>query len=192
MFLIETLLLLSLVYTALLEQTPVPPNPQQFVITAGKSKDAPQIQVTTNYVDRLAGLFRIDVTNEGRLTGQAFYYAEKNVGYDINYDEGSPECTKTKENYADILQEWQTLSFAGRTKAISRPNLECNMWNKTVQSWTWSYLASLKDNKPVEILDNSILISVFRNYTEGPAVVPKKIFELPISENICKEINRLN
>jgi hypothetical protein len=85
-----------------------------------------------------------------------------------------------------MLAEWQTLSYAGKTKAISNPELECNMWNKTVQSWTWSYLASVKNNKPVEILDNSILISVFRNYTIGPAVVPKKVFDLPIPEDTCK------
>jgi hypothetical protein len=183
---IRIFLLLSLLYKLLLGQTPTPPNPQQFVITAGKPKGSPQIEVTTNYVDRLAGLFRIDVTNEGRLTGQAFYYAEKKIGYDINYNEDSAECTKTKENYADMLAEWQTLSYAGKTKAISNPELECNMWNKTVQSWTWSYLASVKNNKPVEILDNSILISVFRNYTIGPAVVPKKVFDLPIPEDTCK------
>ena len=129
---IRTLLLLSLLYNILLGQTPTPPNPQQFVITAGKPKGGPQIEVTTNYVDRLAGLFRIDVTNEGRITQQAFYYADKRIGYDIIYDADATKCTKTKENYADMLAEWQTLSYAGKTKAISSPELECNMWNKTV------------------------------------------------------------
>ena len=120
---IKTVFLLSYVYYVLSGQTPTPPNPQQFVITAGKSKGAPQIEVTTNYVDRLADLFRIDVTNEGRLTGQAFYYGVKEIGYDINYNDGSTECKKTKENYADMLKEWQTLSYAGRTKSISQPYL---------------------------------------------------------------------
>ncbi len=183
---IKTLLLFSLLYNVLLGQTPIPPNPQQFVITAGKPKGSPQIEVTTNYVDRLAGLFRIDVTNEGRVTGQAFYYATKKIGYDINYSENSAECTKTKENYADMLQEWQTLSYAGKTKAISHPSLECYMWNKTVQSWTWTYLASVKNNIPIEILDNTILISIFTNYTVGPSVVPKRIFNLPVPEDTCK------
>jgi hypothetical protein len=59
----KTLVLLSLVYGVLLWQVPTPPNPKQFTITAGKSKGSPQIEVTTNYVDRLVDLFRIDVTN---------------------------------------------------------------------------------------------------------------------------------
>lgn len=182
----KTLLLLSVLFNNLLGQTPSPPNPQQFVITAGKPKGAPQVFVTTNYVDRLAGLFRIDVTNEGRLTEQAFYNATAHVGYDIYYDHNPPKCVKTTENYADMLQEWQTLPYSGKTKAVSQPSLECNMWNKTVQSWTWTYLASVKDNTPVEILDQSILISVFRNYSIGPEVVPKKIFNLPIPVHTCK------
>jgi hypothetical protein len=183
---IKTLLLLSLLYNVLLGQPPIPPNPQQFVIHAGKPKGAPQIEVTTNYVDRLAGLFRIDVINEGRVTQQAFYYADKKIGYDIDYDRNAAQCTKTKENYADMLAEWQTLSYAGKTKAISNPKLECNMWNKTVQSWTWSYLSSVKGNIPIEILDNSILISIFTNYTVGPSVVPKRLFDLPVPEDSCK------
>ena len=182
----KTFILFSLFCTVLYGQSPTPPNPQQFIITAGKPQGSPQIEVTTNYVDRLAGLFRIDVINEGTITGQAFYYADKKIGYDINYNENSVDCTKTKENYADMLAEWQTLSYSGKTKAITPPHVECNMWNKTVQSWTWSYLASVKDNTPIEILDQSILISVFRNYTIGPAVVPKKIFDLPIPEKSCK------
>jgi hypothetical protein len=70
-----------------------------------------QIQVTTNYVDRLSSLFRIDVTNEGRVTRQAFYYEAKKIGYNINYNGNSPQSTKTKENSADMLQEWQTLLY---------------------------------------------------------------------------------
>jgi hypothetical protein len=182
---IKTLLIFSILYYVL-GQTPTPPNPQQFVITAGKPKGGPQIEVTTNYVDRLAGLFRIDVTNEDHLSGQAFYYVAKKIGYDIDYDGNSYKCTKTKENYADMLADWQTLSYAGKTKAISHPGLECNMWNQTDQSWTWSYLASVKNNTPIEILDNSVLISVFRNYTIGPSVVPKSVFNLPVPENTCK------
>ena len=182
----KTFILFSLLYTVLRGQTPTPPNPQQFVITAGKPNGSPQIEVTTNYVDRLAGLFRIDVTNEGVLTGQAFYYADKKIGYDINYDANSAKCTKTKENYADMLADWQTLPYAGKTKSISSPHIECNMWNQTDQSYTWSYLASVKNNTPIEILDQSVLISVFRNYTIGPAVVPKEIFNLPVPEKTCK------
>ncbi|CAF3665366.1 unnamed protein product [Rotaria sp. Silwood1] len=183
---VKTLILFSLVYEALLIQVPTPPNPQQFTITAGKPKEAPQIEVTTNYVDRFADLFRIDVTNEGHLTEQAFYYGAKKTGYLIYYDQSPPKCTKTSENDADMLQEWQTLSYAGKTKSITPPHIECNMWNKTVQSWTWSYLASVKDNTPIEILDNSILISVFTNYTVGPSVVPKSVFKLPVPESRCK------
>lgn len=183
---IKTIILLSLLYNGLLGQTPTPPNPQQFTIHAGKSKGSPQIQVTTNYVDRLAGLFRIDVNNMGPLTEQAFYYAENKTGYLIYYDQSPPKCNKINENYADMLAEWQTLSYAGKTKAISHPNLECNMWNKTVQSWTWSYLASVNGNIPIEILDNNILISIYTNYTVGPSVVPKSVFELPVPEDTCK------
>jgi hypothetical protein len=142
--------------------------------------------VTTNWVDRLAGLFRIDVNDDDLLIQQAFYYATQKVGYDIIYDEGSPQCTKTRENYADMLAEWQTLSYAGKTRAISHRGLECNMWNKTVQSWTWSYLASVKNNTPIKILDNSVLISIFTNYTVGPSAVPKHLFDLPVPVSSCK------
>ncbi|CAF3324452.1 unnamed protein product [Rotaria socialis] len=180
--LIKTLILVSLVSEVFLIEIPTPPNPKQFTITAGKPTGAPQIEVTTNYVDRFADLFRIDVTNEGRLTEQAFYDGGKKTGYLIYYDENPPRCTKSNENDADMLEEWQTLSYAGKTKSISKPHIECNMWNKTVQSWTWSYLASVKDNTPIEILDNSILISVFTNYTVGPSVVPKSVFDLPVPE----------
>lgn len=167
-------------------QVPTPPNPQQFTITAGKPKGGRQFMVTTNYVDRLADLFRIDVTNDGELFEQAFYYGSQKTGYLIYYDTNPPQCKKTKENDADMLAEWQTLSYAGKTHSIIHPKLECNMWNKTVDSWTWSYLASVKDNTPVEILDNSILISVFQNYTVGPSAVPKKVFELPVPQSSCK------
>lgn len=183
---VKILLLLSLVYESLLLRVPTPPNPKQFTITAGKPKGAPQIEVTTNYVDRFAQLFRIDVTNEGRMTEQAFYYGTNKTGYLIYYDHNPPRCTKTNENDADMLEEWQTLSYAGKTKSITPPHLECNMWNKTDQSWTWSYLASINDNTPIEILDNSILISVFTNYTIGPSVVPKSVFVLPVPEHHCK------
>ena len=183
---VKTLFLLSLLYGSLIAQTPTPPNPQQFTITAGKSEGSPQIEVTTNYVDRPAGLFRIDVTNEGTLTEQAFYYATSKTGYLIYYDKSPPRCEKTRENDADMLSEWQTLSYAGKTRAISNRGIECNMWNQTVQSWTWSYLSSVKDNTPIEILDNSILISVFRNYTVGPSAVPKGVFDLPVPQNRCK------
>jgi hypothetical protein len=98
----KTLVLLSLVYGVLLWQVPTPPNPKQFTITAGKSKGSPQIEVTTNYVDRLVDLFRIDVTNEGRFTEQVFYYGANKVGYLIYYDENPPRCNKIKENYVDI------------------------------------------------------------------------------------------
>ena len=143
--------------------------------------------VTTNYVDRLAQLFRIDVTNDGELFEQSFYYGSQKAGYIIYYDENPPRCVQTSENDADMLAEWQTLSYSGKTHSILNPKLECNMWNKTVESWTWSYLASTKDNKPVEILDNSILISVFQNYTVGPSAVPKKVFELPVPKSSCKK-----
>lgn len=182
----KAFILLPLLCNVVFGQTPSPPNPQQFLIHAGKSKGSPQIEVTTNWVDRLAGLFRIDVHNEGRLEGQAFYYAEQKIGYDINYRENSVDCTKTKENYADMLADWQKLPYGGKTRAESRPDLECNMWNETDQSYTWSYLATVKDNIPIEVLDNSILISIFTNYTVGPAAVPKHIFELPIPVDSCK------
>ena len=183
---VKILFLWSCVYAVAAAQTPAPPNPQQFTITAGKSSGSPQIEVTTNYVDRLAGLFRIDVTNEGVLAEQAFYYEASKTGFLIYYDESPPKCTKTRENDADMLREWQTLSYAGKTKAISQRGVECNMWNETVQSWTWSYLASVKDNSPIEILDNSILISIFRNYTVGPSAVPKSVFELPVPQKRCQ------
>jgi len=113
-------------------------------------------------------------------------YEQNKIGYDINYQKNSTECTKTKENYADMLHEWQTLSYAGKTKSLTDPNFECNMWNKTVQDWTWSYLASVKTNRPIEVLDNSILISIFTDYALGPSFVPKTIFDLPIKEDTCK------
>lgn len=167
-------------------QTPSPPNPQQFVITAGKPKGTSQIHVTTNYVDRYAGLFRIDETSETRITEQAFYNTSAKIGYIIYYDQNPPRCVKVTENYADMLKEWQTLPYSGKTMAVSDPSLECHMWNETDGSYTWSYLASVKDNTPVEILDQSILISVFRNYTIGPQVVPTRVFHLPVPEHACK------
>lgn len=183
---IKTLILFSFVYEALLLHVPTPPNPQQFTITAGKPKGSPQIEVTTNYVDRFAQLFRIDVTNQGVLSEQAFYYGTNKTGYLIYYDKSPPQCSRVHENYADMLADWQTMSYAGKTKSISKPHIECNMWNRTAEFWTWSYLASVKDNTPIEILDNSILISVFTNYTIGPSVVPTNIFKLPVSEKTCK------
>lgn len=183
---VKTLVLFSFIYGILLAGDPTPPNPKQFMIHAGKPKGSPQIEVTTNYVDRFAELFRIDVHNKGRLTEQAFYYGAKKMGYLIYYDHNPPRCQKTKENDADMLAEWQTLPYSGKTKSIYHPEIECNMWNKTVESWTWSYLASVKDNTPIEIDDNSILISVFTNYTVGPSVVPKSVFNLPVPEDTCK------
>ena len=183
---LKIVLLLSILSNGVLGQTPSPPNPQQFVITADKPTGTAQLYVTTNYVDRYAGLFRIDVTNEGRLIEQAFYNVTAKLGYDIDYDQNPPKCAKTKENYADMLAQWQTLPYSGKTMAISQPGLECDMWNLTDQSYTWSYLASVKHNIPIEILDQSILISVFRNYTVGPQVVPEKVFHLPIPEHTCK------
>ncbi|CAF1169860.1 unnamed protein product [Adineta steineri] len=184
---VKTLILFSFIYNIHLASVPTPPNPNQFMIHAGKSKDSPQIQVTTNYVDRFAQFFRIDVHDEGRLTQQAFYYGTNKTGYDINYDKNPPQCDKINENYADMLADWQTLSYAGRTKSVSEPHIECNMWNQTSQSWTWSYLASVNNNTPIEILDNSVLISVFTNYTIGPSVVPKSVFYLPVPEHTCKK-----
>jgi hypothetical protein len=129
----KSLFLLSVISKILVAQVPTPPNSQQFKISAGKSKGSVQIEVTKNYVDRLSGLFRIDGINEGRITAQAFYYAQNKIGYDINYQKKSAECTKTKENYADMLQEWQRLSYAGKTRSITDPKFEWNMWNKSVQ-----------------------------------------------------------
>ena len=182
---VKIVLLISFIHNVYLMAIPTPPNPNQFVITAGKPDGSPQIEVTTNYVDRLAQLFRIDVTNYGIITEQAFYYGENQTGYLLDYDKQPTRCQKVKENYADMLADWQKLPYAGKTSAVSNPKIECNMWNETDQSWTWSYLASIKDNRPIEILDNSILISVFTNYTIGPAVVPKKIFHLPVPESRC-------
>jgi hypothetical protein len=181
---ISTFVLIAV--TAVIGQVPNPPNPMQFTITAGKSDHSVQYMITTNYVDRLADLFRIDVNNEGDLYEQAFYYGANKTGYIIYYDKSPPECMKIKYNYADMLAEWQTLSFAGKTRSVTDPRIECNMWNKTTQQWTWSYLASIDDNRPIEILDNSILVSVYKNYTIGPSVVPKDVFELPVHEASCK------
>jgi hypothetical protein len=60
------------------------------------------------------------------------------------------------------------------------------MWNKTVQHWTWTCLASVENNPPIELLDNSILISIFTDYALGPSFLPKTIFDLPIKEDTCK------
>ena len=181
-----TIWILCLIGFVVAARLPTPPNPQQFVITAGKPKGGEQIEVTTNYVDRFAGLFRIDVFNDEILTEQAFYYASTKMGYLIYYDRTATKCVKSRENDADMMAEWQTLSFAGTTHSISHGKIECNMWNQTDSSWTWSYLASVKENIPIEILDNSILISVFRNYTTGPAAVPKKLFDLPVPVASCR------
>lgn len=184
---VKAFILLSLVYNiGVLGETPTPPNPQQFKIHAGKPGSGQQYEVTTNWVDRLEGLFRIDVNDDERLVQQAFYFETQKIGFDIDYYDGSPKCTKTKENYADMLADWQKLPYSGKTTAISHRGLECNMWNQTDQSWTWSYLASVKGNIPVEILDNSILISIFTNYTVGPSAVPKHLFDLPVPVASCK------
>ncbi|UJR24061.1 hypothetical protein I4U23_027029 [Adineta vaga] len=184
---IKILLLFTLIQNIHLRDIPTPPNPNQFTIRAGKpGGPSSQIEVTTNYVDRFAQLFRIDVTNLGRLTEQSFYYGESKTGYYVYYDKNPPRCEKINHNDADMLADWQKLPYAGKTRSVYNPKIECNMWNQTDQSYTWSYLASVKDNTPIEILDNSILISIFTNYTIGPAVVPKSVFKLPVPEKSCK------
>lgn len=129
---IKTLVLFSFIFKTHLVQVPTPPDSQQFTIAAEKPKDSPQIEVTTNQVGRVADIFHIHVTNEGRLSEQAFYYGANKRGHLIYYN-NLPRCDKINEHYADMLQEWQTLSQAGKRKFTSNPHLECNMCNKTIE-----------------------------------------------------------
>lgn len=179
-------LLLSLLYNVLLGQIPTPPDPQQYIITSETPKSFGYDYAMTNYVDRLAGLFRLDTTGE-EGSAKVFYYAAKQIGYNIQYHAHSTTCTKINQNHADRLQDWQTLAYAGKTKAISQPDLECNMWRLTMdEDFSVSMLASVENNKPIEGWQNSFLVSVITKYIVGPATVPKHVFDLPVDEDTCE------
>jgi hypothetical protein len=177
--------LILLLLSATLSVDPSPPYPTQYSLSTAKPGSR-QFMVITNWVDRLADFYRIDTYADGELLFQLFFLGDEQTGYDIDWRKGDPKCT-IYNNRPDILKEWHdNMTYIGKTLSHI-DGIECNLWNLTGRSYIVSNLASVKDNIPIEVWSNAVVASLYKNFTVGPAAVPKHVFNLPIKREICKK-----